>query len=150
MTDTPTTSRCALPLLAVAQAQKEGTHNEALTLLDALVHAAIEAGPLAEPPSSSAPGQCWIVGSAPTGAWAGHGDAIAVQTSGGWRFAVPREGTHVMRLADGARLRFEGGTWVEPSTIAPPAGGAVIDSEARGAIAALIAQLAAQGILISG
>ena len=83
-------------------------------------------------------------------AWAGHGDAIAVQTSGGWRFAVPREGTHVMRLADGARLRFEGGTWVEPSTIAPPAGGAVIDSEARGAIAALIAQLAAQGILISG
>ncbi|NYF31169.1 MULTISPECIES: DUF2793 domain-containing protein [Sphingopyxis] len=150
MTDTPTTSRFALPLLAVAQAQKEVTHNEALTLLDALVHAAIEAGPLAEPPSSSAPGQCWIVGSAPTGAWAGHGDAIAVQTSGGWRFAVPREGTHVMRLADGARLRFEGGTWVEPSTIAPPAGGAVIDSEARGAIAALIAQLAAQGILISG
>ena len=150
MTDTPTTSRFASPLLAVAQAQKEVTHNEALTLLDALVHAAIEAGPLAEPPSSSAPGQCWIVGSAPTGAWAGHGDAIAVQTSGGWRFAVPREGTHVMRLADGARLRFEGGTWVEPSTIAPPAGGAVIDSEARGAIAALIAQLAAQGILISG
>ena len=150
MTDTPTTSRFALPLLAVAQAQKEVTHNEALTLLDALVHAAIEAGPLAEPPSSSAPGQCWIVGSAPTGAWAGHGDAIAVQTSGGWRFAVPREGTHVMRLADGARLRFEGGTWVEPSTIAPPAGGAVIDSEARGAIAALIAQLAAQGSLISG
>ena len=150
MTDTPTTSRFALPLLAVAQAQKEVTHNEALTLLDALVHAAIEAGPLAEPPSSSAPGQCWIVGSAPTGAWAGHGDAIAVQTSGGWRFAVPREGTHVMRLADGARLRFEGGTWVEPSTIAPPAGGAVIDSEARGAIAALSAQLAAQGILITG
>ena len=150
MTDMPITPRFALPLLAVAQAQKEVTHNEALTLLDALVHAAIEAGPLAEPPSSSAPGQCWIVGSAPTGAWAGHGDAIAVQTSGGWRFAVPREGTHVMRLADGARLRFEGGTWVEPSTIAPPAGGAVIDSEARGAIAALIAQLAAQGILISG
>ena len=150
MTDMPITPRFALPLLAVAQAQKEVTHNEALALLDALVHTAIEAGPLATPPANPAVGQCWIVDAAATGAWSGGGNAIAIWTAGGWRFAVPREGTHVMRLADGARLRFEGGTWVEPSTIAPPAGGAVIDSEARGAIAALIAQLAAQGILISG
>lgn len=150
MTDTPTTPRFALPLLAVAQAQKEVTHNEALTLLDALVHAAVEAGPLAAAPSDSAPGQCWIVGTAPTGAWAGHGNAIAIQTSGGWRFAVPREGTQVTRLADGARLRFENEDWVEPPMIAAPAGGSVIDSEARGAIAAIITQLVVQGILISG
>lgn len=150
MTDMPITSRFALPLLAVAQAQKEVTHNEALTLLDALIHAAVEAGPLTEPPAEPDVGQCWIVGAAPTGTWAGQDHAIAIQTSGGWRFAAPREGVQVTRLVDGARLRFEGGIWVEPATVAAPAGGAVIDSEARSAITALIAQLAAQGLLISG
>jgi len=40
MTDLPSTPRLALPLLAVAQAQKEVTHNEALALLDLLVQPA--------------------------------------------------------------------------------------------------------------
>ncbi|HWV59196.1 MAG TPA: DUF2793 domain-containing protein [Sphingopyxis sp.] len=149
MTDMPITPRFALPLLAVAQAQKEVTHNEALTLLDALVHAAIEAGPLATPPASADVGQCWIVGAAPTGAWAGQDHAIAIQTQGGWRFAAPREGMQVTRLDDRAHLRFEGGVWVEPAMVAAPAGGSVIDSEARSAIATLITQLAARGLLIS-
>ena len=48
MTDMLVTPRCALPLLATAQAQKEVTHNEALVLLDALIHAAVVAGPVAE------------------------------------------------------------------------------------------------------
>src|SRR3546814_18076891 len=65
------TPRFSLPLLAVAQAQKEVTHNEALTLLDALVHAAIEAGPLATPPANPALGQCWLVDAAATGVWSG-------------------------------------------------------------------------------
>lgn len=150
MTDMPITPRFALPLLAVAQAQKEVTHNEALTLLDALVHATVEAGPLATPPANPVAGECWIVDAAPGGAWAGHANAIAIGTSGGWRFAAPREGMRVIRIVDGARLRFEGGTWVEPATVAAPADGSVVDSEARSAIAELITQLAAEGILISG
>ena len=32
------TRRCGLPLLAVSQAEKEITHNEALVLIDALLH----------------------------------------------------------------------------------------------------------------
>lgn len=150
MTDMPITPRFALPLLAVAQAQKEVTHNEALTLLDALVHATVEAGPLATPPANPVAGECWIVGAAPAGAWTGHANAIAIGTAGGWRFAAPREGMRVIRIVDGARLRFEGGTWIEPATVAAPAGGSVVDSEARSAIAVLITQLVAEGILISG
>lgn len=150
MTDMPTTPRFALPLLAVSQAQKEVTHNEALTLLDALVHAAVEAGPIAVPPTSPVAGQSWIVGTAPTGTWAGKDHAIAIWTSGGWRFAAPREGTAVVRLSDNVRLRFEGGTWVAPATFAAPIGGSVIDSEARSAISMLVLHLAAQGLLISG
>lgn len=150
MTAMPTTPRFALPLLGVAQAQKEVTHNEALTLLDALVHAAVEAGPLSAPPLEPAEGECWIVGTAPTGAWTGRADAIAIWTGGGWRFAPPREGMQVTRLTDGARLRFGSGTWAAPATITAPSGGSTIDSEARSAISTMLLHLAAQGILISG
>lgn len=83
MTALPITPRLAWPLLIVAQAQKEVTHNEALTLLDALVHATVEAGPLAAPPPEPADGQCWIVGTAPTGDWTGKADAIAIWTGVG-------------------------------------------------------------------
>ncbi|MBJ7501800.1 MAG: DUF2793 domain-containing protein [Sphingopyxis sp.] len=106
MTDMPTTPRLALPLLAVSQAQKEVTHNEALTLLDALLHAAVEAGPLAAPPASPVTGQCWLVDAVPTGAWAGNSHAIAIWTrrsrvDAGWRDHVDlphgesREAWHV-------------------------------------------------------
>ncbi len=150
MTDMPATPRLGLPLLAVAQAQKEVTHNEALVVLDALVHAAVEAGPIAAPPAMPAEGQCWIVGSAATGEWSGQDGTIALWTAGGWRFLAPREGMRVIRLADRARIRYDGGEWTEPVTIAAPSGGAVIDVEARAALAALILAIEAQGLMISG
>lgn len=150
MTDMPATSRFALPLLAIAQAQKEVTHNEALARIDALIHAAVEAGPIADPPAEPASGQCWLVGAAATGAWADQDDALALWTAGGWRFIPPREGMAVTRLTDGVRLRFEAGAWTAPGAIYAPAGGSTIDAEARSAIATLILHLAAQGILISG
>lgn len=150
MTDFPKTPRLALPLLSVAQAQKEVTHNEALILLDALVHTAIVAGPLADPPADPAEGQCWIAGASPTGIWSGQANAIALWTAGGWRFAPPREAMRLTRLSDGAQLRFEGGIWVEPATIIGPSGGSTIDSEARNVIATLLLRLEAHGLLISG
>lgn len=149
MTDMPSTPRFGLPLLALAQAQKEVTHNEALTLLDALIHAAVEAGPLAAPPVGAVDGQCWIVDAAPTGAWAGQGNAIAIRTSGGWRFAPPREGMRATRLSDGVQLRFAAGAWITPGTIEAPSGGSTIDAQARSALSTLILHLAAQGLLIS-
>lgn len=150
MTEMPTTPRFALPLLAVAQAQKEVTHNEALTLLDALIHAAVEAGPAADPPIGPTEGQCWIVGTAPTGAWVGQENAIALWTANGWRFAAASNGMKVTKLADGTQLRFDGDTWTAPGLVGTPVGGSTIDSEARSAIATLILHLGAQGLLISG
>ncbi|MDR6834291.1 MULTISPECIES: DUF2793 domain-containing protein [unclassified Sphingopyxis] len=150
MTDIPLTPRFALPLLALAQAQKEMTHNEALTLIDALVHAAVMAGPLNDPPSAPVPGQCWLVGAAATGAWAGQATAIALWTVGGWRFAAASPAMQVTRLTDGARLRFEAGEWVAPVAISAPSGGSTADTEARSTLTTLIAALEAQGLLISG
>lgn len=148
MTDSPSTARFALPLLAVAQAQKEVTHNEALTLLDALVQPIVEAGPLATPPATPALGQGLIVGAGASGDWFGEEDALALWTVGGWRFVTPAAGMRAQRLSDGAWLRFDGSAWIEPATVASPAGGAVIDSEARAAIAALILALVGHGLLI--
>lgn len=150
MTDMPYSPRFALPLLAVAQAQKEMTHNEALTLLDAIVQATVEDGPLDTPATSPAPGQCWLVGAAPTGAWSGRAQALAVSTVGGWRFVTPREGMRAVRQSDGGWLVFRDGDWREPATVPPPSGGGVVDGEARAAIAAVILALGAHGLLISG
>ncbi|MDZ3830331.1 MAG: DUF2793 domain-containing protein [Sphingopyxis sp.] len=148
MSEPMTTPRFALPLLAVAQAQKEVTHNEALSMIDALVQTVVEAGPLDAPPAAPAAGQCWIVGGAPTGAWSGQAAALAIWTAGGWRFVVPRIGMRAVRASDGAIQRFGGGGWNAPGSVADPVGGATIDSEARVAIAAIISQLATHGLLI--
>lgn len=51
MSEMPTTLRFALPMLAVAQAQKAVTYKEALTLIDALDHAKVEGGPLNDRPA---------------------------------------------------------------------------------------------------
>jgi hypothetical protein len=150
MTDISTTPRFALPYLAVAQAQKEVTHNEGLTLVDALIHAAVEAGPQNDPPAAPEPGQCWLVGAAAVGDWAGQAAAVAIWTVGGWRFVAARAGMRATRLTDGARLRFDAGLWVAPATISAPSGGSTIDSEARSVLAALILHLEAQGLLMSG
>lgn len=150
MTDMPATPRFSLPLLALAQAQKEVTHNEALTLIDALIHAAVADGPIDTPPASPGEGQCWLVGAAASGAWAGAAGAVALWTAGGWRFAAPRAGMRVVRLTDGAWLRFDGSAWIEPVAVAGPAGGATIDAEARTAILSLILLLEGQGLLMSG
>ncbi len=61
---------------------------------------------------------------------------------------TPRAGMRTFRLSDGAWMRFDGAAWVEPGTIASPAGGATVDSEARAAIGALILALVGHGLLI--
>lgn len=139
-------ARWKLPLLAVGQLQKEVTHNEALALVDALIAPVVEALDATEPPAAAQIGQCWLVGAAPTGVWTGAAQHLACWTSGGWRLIAPRAGMTV-RLEGGAMLRFDGAAWASPGRVAVPSGGAVVDSEARMAIAGLITQLQLQGWL---
>lgn len=157
--------RLALPLLHAGQAQKEMFHNEALTLIDLLAHcsAAEIGGNL--PPGDPQPGQCWIVGSAPAGAWAGRSDAIAGWTEGGWRFVAPQEGMHVWAGVDRGFAMFTNGEWRSGATfgkvfvegaqvvgsqapaIAEPAGGVTVDGEARAAIVAVLEALRSHGLI---
>lgn len=161
-----TTARFALPLLAAGQAQKELFHNEALTIVDALLQPVIEALGTEDPPAAPVPGQCWIVGTQPTGAWAGHAAALAAWTDGGWRFAAPHAGMTAWSLADGMFVRFDGAVWqigqiagralliggrqvvsMQQPAIAEPAGGGAPDAESRAAISAILAALRTHGLI---
>lgn len=156
--------RLQLPFLAVGQAQKEMTHNEALTRLDICVQAVVEEE-LATPPDIAEAGRCWLVGESAQGAWAGQAGCIAQSTGGGWRFMVPFDGFSIWMRASGQRLTRESGLWsaslsgtalridgkqvvgAQQNAISSPTGGNVQDVEARASIALIIASLAAHGLI---
>jgi hypothetical protein len=145
-----TTDRLALPMLAVAQAQKEMTHNEALALLDMAVQPVVQAVAPATVPATPATGQCWIVGPTATGAWNGQAGAIAAWTAGGWRFLAPFEGMTAWSLADQGPVRREAGAWriaARQAAIATPVAGTTIDAESRAAIGAILSVLRANGAI---
>lgn len=163
-----TTERLGLALLTPGQAQKEFSHNEALQALDVLVAGCVEAMALNDPPAAPAPGQSYIVGSAPTGAWASHADAVAAWTSGGWRFQAPVDGMALRLRGSGVIACFRSGEWElgivrgqsmmvdgvqvvgsRQAAIAQPAGGTTVDAQARAAIVAVLGTLRAHGLIES-
>jgi Protein of unknown function (DUF2793) len=160
------TDRLSLPLLVAGQAQKEVTHNEALTLIDFLAQPVVVAVAPVSVPAAPTLGQSWIVGAAPTGAWAGKAAHIASWTSGGWRFCAPREGMCVWSIADTLFVRRTNSVWsigavtastlsiggqqvVGPRSLAipNPSGGSSIDVESRLAIGAILSALRAHGLI---
>ena len=162
---TELSARLALPLLAPGQAQKEITHNEAVTGLELLVQAAVE-GVAEAPPATPAPGACWIVGANPSGAWTGRGHALAMWTDAGWRFATPKPGTSVFCADRALDARWTGSAWevgvvaasrvtiggqqvvgARAAAIAAPAGGSTVDGEARSALNAVLAALRGHGLI---
>ncbi|NML07907.1 DUF2793 domain-containing protein [Sphingomonas sp. G-3-2-10] len=164
MTALPT-PRFELPLLQPGQAQKEMYHNEALIRLDLAVQATVLAAGANIPPVDPEPGQAWIVGTAPTGDWAGHARSVAGWTAAGWRFLAPPEGMRAW-VADSegfalftegdwligvshGRLIVEGEQVVGPraGAIEDPDGGTTVDSEARSAIAAILLALREHGLV---
>lgn len=82
-------------------AQAEVLHNEALNMLIALQKGAIDRG-LNTPPGSPTDGDVYIVGTAPTGAWAGKANKIAIRTSTAWTF-VPGNDSDGADIPIGAR-----------------------------------------------
>ncbi|HYN47093.1 MAG TPA: DUF2793 domain-containing protein [Allosphingosinicella sp.] len=163
---TDTSARFALPFILPGQAQKEAYHNEALSLLDAALHASVEEGPLATPPTDPDQGSSWIVATGATGAWAGKADALACWTGGGWRYVPPVPGMLAWNIDLGCWLHWSGSAWSDgilPATalsiggqqvvgprlsdVPSPSGGTIIDAEARDAIDAVIATLKSHGLI---
>ena len=139
------TPALGLPLLIAGQAQKEFFVNQALCLLDALQARAVAAS-LNAPPASPAEGACYRVSTPAAAAWSGQDDHLAVLIGGDWHFIAPREGMHVFDQDAGHQLVFRTGWTLAPAPAAP-SGGAMVDTEARAAIDALIQSLQALGVL---
>ena len=118
------------------------------------------------PPGSPVEGQCFIVGTAPTGAWAGQARAIAGYAAGGWRFVAAVAGMRALDKASGQTATFDGTAWVvgtvkgaklelagsqvvgaRGSAVANPGGGTVVDVEARAAIVAMLDRMRSHGLI---
>lgn len=64
------------------------------------------------PPGSPVENDAYIVGPAPTGAWVGHANDIAVYLLSGWIFAQPKIG-HTLYVEGSGNVQFdENGDWV--------------------------------------
>lgn len=138
----------------------------ALRLIDIVAAAAVESVGGNAPPASPADGQCYVVGTAPTGAWVGHAKAIAGYAPGGWRFVAAVAGMVALDKASGQTASYDGSAWsigaiqgatlklggsqvVGPrlAAVAAPSGGSVIDVEARAAIALILDRLRTHGLI---
>ena len=163
---TETSARFALPFILPGQAQKEAFHNEALTMLDAALHACVAGGATDELPIEPAVGESWIVGSGAAGPWSGQAGNVATWTAGGWRFTTPVPGMALWNIDAGYRLHWTGAAWSDGEcpvsaltiggqqvvgarleTIASPSGGTIIDAEARIALDAVIVALRTHGLI---
>jgi hypothetical protein len=160
------TPRLEMPFLSAGQAQKEFFHNEALQTLDALVAGAVEEGPRSAPPSAPAVGACYIVGTSPTGAWAGRSQFVAAFTTGGWRFVTPVEGMTLYVKSSGNSATYRLGVWEigslrgsnvvlsgqqvlgsRAAAIASAAGGITIDAQARAVLDQILGALRQHGLI---
>lgn len=132
------TPRFALPLLATGQAHKELFHNDALLLLDFLIHPVVQA--IENDPGSLAPteGDCWLIGDAPVADWAGKSDQIAGWSDGGWHYIKPQESMRIIILSDHGTAIYHDANWrfIAPANL--PVGGTVVDLEARMAIDSIL------------
>lgn len=107
------TNRVNLPYILQSQSQKEVSHNDALNILDVLLHAVAQDVGLNTPPGSPAVGQCWVVGASPTGAWAGKASQIVqAADGGGWFFVAPFKRLRLWNEAADEYYVYDGAAWM--------------------------------------
>ncbi|MFZ1469981.1 MAG: DUF2793 domain-containing protein [Paracoccaceae bacterium] len=106
------TANLAMPYILPAQAQKHVTHNEALQILDVLVQSGVQDRTRTSPPPAPTEGQCHLVATGATGAWAGQDGRLAAYVNGGWLFLDPRPGWQLWVLDEGQDLVFTTTGWL--------------------------------------
>ncbi len=103
-----------LPYIAANQAQKHVPHNDALAMIDGLLHMAVVSRGANAPPASFADGNRFLVGNAPTGEWASQAGMIALRSAGLWQFLIPQAGWVIWVITENIQLIFNGTAWVQP------------------------------------
>lgn len=107
-----TSTHLNLPYIQPAQAQKHVTHNEAIELLDLIVHLTVQDFGAATPPATPAEGETWALGLTPTDAWTNEAGKIASFRGGGWLFVTPQAGWQAYSIIAEEMRVYTGAIWV--------------------------------------
>lgn len=86
-----------------------------LLKLDAVVNCAVLN--IVNTPASTANGVRYLVGTSPTGDFAGQATKLAVRVNGAWSFYTPALGWAVYNLSDNMTYRYTSSGWVVPQTV---------------------------------
>lgn len=105
------TARLDLPHIAASQAQKHVTHNDALEIIDALVHLAVESRSLSEPPPAPEAGARYLVPAGAGGAWSGQDGAVAAVDGEAWAYHQPQAGWRAFVRDEAQLILFDGSAW---------------------------------------
>lgn len=103
-----------LPTTPSGATNISAAYNDAMQLIDALLHLAVEDKDLSAPPVTVAGdiGKRWIIGAAPTGDWSGEAGNIALCTGENlWRIIKSKEGFEAWVIDEGAKYRYKSGAW---------------------------------------
>lgn len=111
------TPNLKLPYIAPSQAQKHVTHNEALRLLDAIVHLSVKSRAQTGAPATPLSGERYIVAAPAAGLWAGKAGMIAVFVDGSWSFIAVAKGWLAYVEDESNLLVFNGTQWEGASSI---------------------------------
>lgn len=106
------TPRLKLAELAQMQEMDSASINEVYVQLDALVDLYVLGWNVNTPPGSSADGDTYLTGGAPSGAWSGYAGKIAYCIDGGWRFFTPCDGLRAFVAGGNPFLLYAGG-WID-------------------------------------
>ena len=90
-----------IPFIDQQQGTPEVTHNEALLLLQAMTNGVIDRG-VNTPAVGPTIGDSYIIGAAPTGAWAGRANCVTIWRATAWDF-IPGETSEGTPITMGAR-----------------------------------------------
>lgn len=89
--------------------------NSAMQILEAFTPLVVQDKDLSAPPAtvSGDVGKRWIIGAAPTGAWATHTGKIALCTAAGvWQILAPPSFVVAYVVDESASYRYNGAAWV--------------------------------------
>ena len=104
-----TTTNLNLKLLKYNQAQKEILINEAICLLDSLIHRSA-IGFAKDPPVNKNEGEVYIIPSNTTNSWGAKENSIAVYLNG-WRYVEPKDGWIFWVHSQNQHYIYKNGSW---------------------------------------
>lgn len=100
-----------LPYILPSQAQKHVTHNEALRMLDAIVHLGVDEIGIAVAPTEPTEGQRFIIGQNASGIWDGRNNQVAAFVDEEWFYFQPAPGWLAWSKIEQALYVFSADGW---------------------------------------